>query len=81
MKIDLVSLDINIQRLPESDGGGYMAFYPALKRTTAGYGETRLLALKDLDAASKLLLESLESLDTIVPRQPQYLEEYYDPRT
>jgi antitoxin HicB len=49
-----------IVRLPEEDGGGYLAVFPQLGHAITGLGETRDEALQDLLASVPTLIESLE---------------------
>lgn len=65
------SYSISIEPLPEEEGGGYMAVYPAIGRSIVGYGETPMEALKDLEASVPVLLESLEEHGEELPLQKE----------
>lgn len=51
---------IEITRLAEEDGGGYLAVFPQLGRMITGLGETREEALEDLIASVPTLAESFD---------------------
>lgn len=68
---------IVIHRLAPEEGGGFHAFYPRLKRSVSGYGETRQEALSELLEAADVLLESLERDEVELPDPPRNPEELH----
>lgn len=64
-----INYKVVIVKLSEEDGGGYMAYFPILKRACVGYGVTRSEALEDLEESLPVFMESMEINSEPLPEE------------